>query len=195
MTEVSVAMATYNGGRFLREQLDSIHRQTLQPVEVILCDDGSGDDTVEIARRFAAEVSYRVVVDAHGERLGYSENFLRAIRQCRGEGIALCDQDDVWEPRKLEVACAEFRDPGVIAVVNRIRTGTETLAPTAVVLPPREIRGRRTLFDLPPLYNANGMQLQFRRDPLVRLLQEAPPLSQWYPVRRLLTSGCSSWRP
>ena len=179
MPEVSVAMATYNGGRHLRAQLDSINRQTRRPKEVILCDDGSTDDTLEVARRFAAEVPYPVVIDAHGQRLNYNGNFTRAVNRCTGEIVALCDQDDVWDERKLETAGRVFQDERVAAVVHRIRVVDEELAPTPLLMPPAEVLGRHTLFDLSPRYSPNGMQMLFRRSKIAPLVNDAPPLSQW----------------
>ena len=86
---ISVAMATFNGGRYLREQLDSIRRQSLLPMELVVCDDGSSDDTMDILRRFASDAPFKVVIDAHGRRLGFTPNFLRAIARCTGDIVAL----------------------------------------------------------------------------------------------------------
>lgn len=99
---ISVAMCTFNGGRYLREQLQSIARQTLQPCELIVCDDHSTDDTIGILSEFQAEASLPVRVIHNALRLGSTRNFDQAIGLCRGEFIALCDQDDRWFPQKLE---------------------------------------------------------------------------------------------
>ena len=88
---ISVAMATFDGGRHLQASLDPIRHQTLLPMELVVCDDGSTDDTVEILRRFAADAPFRGIVDAHGQRLGFTRNLLRAVGQCTGEIVALCD--------------------------------------------------------------------------------------------------------
>ncbi len=179
---ISVAMATYNGGRFLREQLDSIRRQSLPPTELVVCDDGSSDDTVEILRRFAEEAPFKVVIDAHGQRLGFTPNFLRAVGLCTGEIVALCDQDDVWEERKLAVCVAGFADGTVMTVTHRVQVVDELLRPTEMIMPPASLRGKYTLFDLDPWFSPNGMQFLFRREPITPWLSGTPPLSlfEWF---------------
>jgi len=97
---VSVALATCNGERFLREQLDSIYAQTYPRIEVVASDDGSTDGTVQILEeyRLSKGLSYTV----QPGRLGLVGNFERAISSCSGDFIVLSDQDDIWEPDKLE---------------------------------------------------------------------------------------------
>jgi glycosyltransferase involved in cell wall biosynthesis len=100
---ISVAMCTYNGSRFLAGQLESIGRQTKRPVELIICDDGSTDSTPEIVRSFAAGAPFPVRFIRNEVKLGSSKNFEKAILRCGGDAIALCDQDDVWQKDKLEL--------------------------------------------------------------------------------------------
>ncbi|MGQ4275071.1 glycosyltransferase [Terrihabitans sp. B22-R8] len=102
MSNVSVVLATYNGERHLGAQLQSIAWQTKQPHEVIVCDDGSSDRTLEIVREFAGTAPFPVIVRENPSRLGYGENFLQAARLASGTFIAFCDQDDVWHKEKLE---------------------------------------------------------------------------------------------
>ncbi len=97
----SVALGTYNGARFLREQLDSLAAQSRPPDELVICDDASTDGTVEIVTDFAASAPFPVHITINGGNLGSTQNFGQAIAQCRGDIIALCDQDDVWLPDKL----------------------------------------------------------------------------------------------
>jgi glycosyltransferase involved in cell wall biosynthesis len=98
---VSVAMATYNGERFLPEMLESIAAQTRPPDELVVRDDASEDGTVGILHAFARRVPFRVEVLARGPRLGYAQNFVAASRACSGGLIFFADQDDVWRPEKL----------------------------------------------------------------------------------------------
>jgi glycosyltransferase involved in cell wall biosynthesis len=98
---VSVAMATYNGAAFIYEQLASIGAQTLAPYEIVICDDGSSDDTLRIIQQFKSRSPLPVHLHRNDERLGAAQNFARAIALCEGELIALADQDDVWLPEKL----------------------------------------------------------------------------------------------
>lgn len=100
---VSVAMATFNGEKYLEEQLDSILSQTLKPVEIVVCDDKSTDRTVEILEKYSRKglISYYV----NEQRLGFISNFKKAVSLCSpGNYIALSDQDDVWLPSKLELS-------------------------------------------------------------------------------------------
>jgi glycosyltransferase involved in cell wall biosynthesis len=114
---ISIAMATYNGERFLREQLDSLAAQSRLPDELVICDDGSSDGTVEIAKRFARSSPFEVRVHRNNENLGYARNFERAIGLCSGEIIFLSDQDDVWFPSKVERVMAVFTAAPVTQVV------------------------------------------------------------------------------
>ena len=94
---VSVALCTFNGGRFLAEQLRSIAAQTRPVDEVVACDDGSADDTVSILR--ASPLSVRLV--RNPRRLGVTKNFEQALSLCVGDVLLPCDQDDVWHPAKV----------------------------------------------------------------------------------------------
>jgi glycosyltransferase involved in cell wall biosynthesis len=98
----SIAMTTFNGERYLREQLESICNQARLPDEVIICDDRSGDRTVEMIREFAVESPFPVRVIENAVRLGVTRNLEKSIGLCEGELIALCDQDDIWRTDKLE---------------------------------------------------------------------------------------------
>jgi glycosyltransferase involved in cell wall biosynthesis len=177
--KISIALATFNGAKYLAEQLDSIKRQSLQPIDLIISDDASSDDTAEIARRFARDAGFEVKVDVHPKLPGYNENFIRAIMQCKGDVVALCDQDDVWAENKLEAAAAEFRDAAVMAVGHRVQVVDEQLRPTPLILPPASVRGTFTGGNLDPWFAPGGMHLLFRRAPIVPWLVGDPPLSKW----------------
>jgi len=117
--KISIAMATYNGARFVRAQLDSFVAQTRRPDELVVTDDGSSDDTVAMVERFARDAPFPVHVHRNPERLNYSRNFERAISLCKGDIIFLSDQDDVWFPDKIESVLAAFeRNPDAEVVVN-----------------------------------------------------------------------------
>src|SRR3712207_5989304 len=100
---LSVALCTYDGARYLPEQLESLARQRRLPDELVVCDDGSADDTVDVVRRFADRAPFAVRLSLNPQNLGFVKNFEQAIRLCRGDLIALADQDDVWHPQKLEL--------------------------------------------------------------------------------------------
>lgn len=121
---VSVAMATYNGARFLESQLASIAAQARLPDELVVCDDRSSDETMEIVERFASRAPFDVRVVRNPERLGFAENFLQAARLSRGDLIAWSDQDDVWMPEKLALCARELEsDDGVLLAVHASRMG------------------------------------------------------------------------
>lgn len=118
---VSVALCSFNGAAFLEEQLRSICLQTVPPDEIVLCDDASTDESVTLARRVVSEClaempSSRLELRAfvNPQTLRVTRNFEQALRACRGDLIALSDQDDIWVPDKLARMVDLFvRDPGL----------------------------------------------------------------------------------
>jgi len=99
---LSVAMCTYNGERYLQQQLASILRQSRLPDSMVIRDDGSTDATPAMLAAFAQQAPFPVDCQVNPKNLGSTRNFEQAIAACRGELIALCDQDDVWHPHRLE---------------------------------------------------------------------------------------------
>ena len=117
-------MATYNGARFLEPQLASIAAQTRLPDELVVCDDQSSDESVEIVERFSLHAPFEVRVVRNPDRLGFAGNFLQAARLSRGDVVAWSDQDDVWMPEKLAVCARELEsDNEVLLVVHASRFG------------------------------------------------------------------------
>lgn len=106
---VSIAMATYNGDKYLQKQLDSIVNQTYANLEIIICDDCSYDSTVEIIRNYM-KVDKRIQLYLNENNLGYVKNFEKSLSLCSGEYIALSDQDDIWEVNKIETLVANIGD-------------------------------------------------------------------------------------
>lgn len=99
---LSIALATYNGARFLAEQLDSFAAQTRLPDELVVGDDGSGDGTLGLLEAFAARVPFPVRIMVNRPGLGPAANFAATIARCTGDIVFLSDQDDIWHPAKLE---------------------------------------------------------------------------------------------
>lgn len=127
---LSIALATYNGERYLGEQLDSIARQTRLPDELVISDDASVDATPAIVRDFAQRVPFPVRFQTNSERLGSTRNFETAIRACAGDIIFLCDQDDVWYRDKIALIEERFiSDPGVGAVFTDADVVDQDLRP------------------------------------------------------------------
>lgn len=101
---ISVVMATYNGERFIREQLLSIFNQTMSVDEIIICDDNSRDNTVQIIKDIQKEyknIDIRLI--QNNNNLGYKLTFKKALSFCDADFIFLCDQDDIWLENKVEV--------------------------------------------------------------------------------------------
>jgi len=99
--QTSIALCTYNGAKFLQRLLDSFAKQTTVPCELVVCDDHSSDETGKILNQFAASSPFPVRIFENENPLGTTRNFERAIGLCRGDLIALADQDDEWYPDKL----------------------------------------------------------------------------------------------
>jgi len=116
--KISIAMATYNGAKYIREQLESLASQTVKPSELVICDDGSTDKTLEIIEDFAKFSPFIVHLHRNPKRMNYASNFLKAASLCTGDIIAYCDQDDVWLSNKLEKCSTPFLDPKVVLVVH-----------------------------------------------------------------------------
>jgi len=99
---ISIAMTTYNGEKYVVEQLQSFVTQTRQPDELVIVDDGSTDGTIDILNEFKNTAPFEVKIYINQANLGYTQNFNKAMQLCTNDLIFLSDQDDVWFPTKLE---------------------------------------------------------------------------------------------
>ncbi|HYI41681.1 MAG TPA: glycosyltransferase family 2 protein [Allosphingosinicella sp.] len=116
---VSVAMATYNGRLFLPEQLASLVAQHRRPDELVVRDDGSTDGTVELLEAFSNGAPFPVRISRNPSNMGVSATFQKAILECRGDIIFLCDQDDHWAPEKILRVVETFEShPSAKVVLN-----------------------------------------------------------------------------
>lgn len=97
----SIALCTYNGEAYLPVQWQSLLDQQQRPDEVIISDDQSSDGTVPLLRQLAASAPFPVRILANKQRLGSNKNVERVLRECTGELIFICDQDDCWLPEKV----------------------------------------------------------------------------------------------
>lgn len=100
MSKISIAIATYNGAKYLREQLDSLYRQTMLPSEVVVSDDCSTDATREILEEY--HQSHGLIYIANEHNLGFNKNFENALAHTTGDYVLICDQDDIWFDNKVE---------------------------------------------------------------------------------------------
>ncbi|MEO6287841.1 MAG: glycosyltransferase family 2 protein [Dyadobacter sp.] len=99
---ISIALCTYNGSDFIKEQLDSILDQSINNWEIIIVDDCSQDETQAILKSYALRDT-RFIIHYNDSNLGYNKNFEKALKLCQGEFIAICDQDDIWDKDKLKM--------------------------------------------------------------------------------------------
>lgn len=99
-----VAIALYNGRRFLKEQIDSLLYQTIKPDIIVCCDDGSTDGTMQWLSDYVNELgeAERFLLVQNEKNLGYVRNFYKALDLCDADYMFLCDQDDIWAPNKIE---------------------------------------------------------------------------------------------
>lgn len=110
---ISIALATYNGEKYIREQLDSVLSQTIQDFELVICDDCSTDSTWSILLEYEKK-DKRIRVCQNSENIGFVKNFEKAISLCEGDYIALSDQDDIWTRNHLEVLFTNIGDHPIV---------------------------------------------------------------------------------
>jgi glycosyltransferase involved in cell wall biosynthesis len=110
---VSIALCTYNGAAYLSQQLDTLVSQTYPNIEIIVVDDCSTDDTYTILNNYAGNYP-QFKIYQNENNLGFVQNFERAVKLCTGQFIALCDQDDLWHPQKIELQVDHIKDSVLI---------------------------------------------------------------------------------
>ena len=139
--KISVAMAYYNGGTYIEEQMESILSQLGEKDELIVSVDGASDGSKPLLLKMA-DIDKRIRV-IKGPGKGVVKNFENAIRHCTGDIIYLSDQDDIWKPDKVEKVNAAFRDPEVKAVLHNAEIVDENGIPTGAASL-FAVRGSRT---------------------------------------------------
>lgn len=106
---VSIALCTYNGERYINQQIESLLAQTYPNIEIIIIDDNSTDGTLAVSE-FYKKKDDRIRLLINEVNLGFNKNFKTAISACTGEFVAPCDQDDIWHPDKIERLVEAIRD-------------------------------------------------------------------------------------
>ncbi|MDB6176658.1 glycosyltransferase family 2 protein [Paracoccus sp. Z330] len=131
--EVQILMASYQGARYIQEQLNSIATQAYPHWRLFVSDDGSQDDTRRLIANFADTHGHRRIHLIDGPRQGATQNFLHLIRMApRDRMLAFCDQDDVWHPEKIERAVSKLaRISGPAHYAARTTITDENLEPVA----------------------------------------------------------------
>jgi glycosyltransferase involved in cell wall biosynthesis len=127
-TSISVAMATFNGGAFVAQQLASIDAQLLLPDEIVISDDCSDDDTLRIVADAAGAGRVPHRVQSNTSRSGVIENFSKAFNACAGDTYCYCDQDDVWDRRRVAILMRALDAPGVTLAFHPSRLMSADLA-------------------------------------------------------------------
>jgi len=106
---LSIAMATYNGEKFIAAQIESILTQTYKNFTLLICDDNSADDTVKIIQTFIKN-NPNITLYKNKKNIGFVKNFEKLINLCDTDYIALSDQDDIWIDTKLEIQMTKIKD-------------------------------------------------------------------------------------
>lgn len=101
MEAVSIVLATYNGERYIKEQIDSILQNSYKNWTLEICDDGSTDGTLVCVREYMKKYPDKIFLHVNEPRLGVTKNFLAGVQRTKGDYIMFCDQDDVWMPEKI----------------------------------------------------------------------------------------------
>lgn len=129
MKKISIALATYNGATYLSELLDSLSHQTLKPDEIVISDDCSKDNTIQILEKYSKELPIRIIKNK--SNLGINKNFERAIKGCVGDYILICDQDDVWYTNNIEEK---------ICILERLPQNIPALVTTQSIVTDKNLR-------------------------------------------------------
>ena len=175
---VAILLCTYNGARFLAEQLDSLQAQTHQNWVVIASDDGSTDQTLEILQQYQSKWPPKKLMIRSGPQKGFCQNFLSLAcdPEIKADYYAFCDQDDVWLPEKLSIALVN------IAFNQQLNIPYLYCGRTYYVTENLKSCGISPLFVFPPSFRnalvqsiAGGNTMVFNAA-LKRLIENAGPL-------------------
>lgn len=124
----SIALCTYNGEKYLKEQLDSVFAQSILADEIVICDDGSTDETLKILEDYQSRFPEILKIYQNETNLGFSKNFEKAIYLCTKDIIITSDQDDIWKKNKIEETLNFFaKNPDFEAVFNDLEIVDEQL--------------------------------------------------------------------
>lgn len=118
--QIDILMATYNGEKYLKEQIESILNQTYKNIRLVISDDCSKDRTREILKQY--EQDKRIEVYYHEKNQGYIKNFEYLLKQVKNDIYMLSDQDDVWLPEKVEKSYKTLIDNDADMAFRRFRS-------------------------------------------------------------------------
>lgn len=183
-TKCTVVMATFNGAKYLAEQLASIADQAMPPCRLIVSDDGSSDATREILASFAKKAHFDVVI-LDGPQQGYAENFWSAAKFVDTKYLAWVDQDDVWHSQKILRCVQALEETGASLVSHSASVVDDKLRPLGRSQP--DYRRTRVLSPLQgdPFAVPAGRASVFRRELLNEVDWDARPYSHQHEDKRL----------
>lgn len=116
---ISLVMTTYNGEKYIIEQLDSILNQSVQPDEVLIFDDGSSDQSVSLVKDFISKHNLdKWKVKINKKNLGFNKNFRLALSESNGDVVFLCDQDDIWMDDKIEKMMQHLNRDNILSLAS-----------------------------------------------------------------------------
>lgn len=175
-SDCTVVMATYNGAKYLAEQLASLEAQAMPPRRLIVSDDGSTDETRDILASFAKDASFDVTI-IDGPQRGYPENFWSAAKLADTKYVSWADQDDVWNPQKIMRCVQALEETGATYVTHSATVVDSELRPLGRSVP--GYRRTRVLAPLQgdPFYLPQGFSTVFRRELLSEIDWNARPTS------------------
>ena len=116
---ISVCIATYNGEKYIQEQLETIFPLLIEGDEVIISDDGSTDNTIDILNEYRK--SYPIYL-VNGPQEGFSSNFGNAVLHAKNDIIVFSDQDDIWAENKLNLIREAFEDDKLTTLLHNMAT-------------------------------------------------------------------------
>jgi glycosyltransferase involved in cell wall biosynthesis len=158
---VSIALCTYNGEKYLEEQLLSLVSQSYANIEIIAVDDCSSDRTYSILKKY--EEKYKIKIYQNEKNLGFVKNFEKAIGLCNGDYIALADQDDVWDLHKIEILMKHIKDHVLIYHDSELINSSGTSKGKTMLDLMNFVKGSNPLNFL--FYNCiSGHSVLFKRD-------------------------------
>ena len=178
--KISIAMATYNGGNYLKQQLESLVGQSFIPFELVVCDDNSSDNTLKILYEFSKKSTFPVVIHRNNSNIGPIANFFRALSFCKGDWISFCDQDDIWLQKKLFNAVAAIRkNPQAVCILQYSLLVDSNLNPysSSNRFPHLDLSGTKLPNTLPIFFEWHGFLTTFNKSILSYLHPQILPLN------------------
>ncbi len=131
--QIAILLATYNGAKYIREQLDSLFQQSCDDFHLYIRDDGSKDDTLKIVEEYRQKFSDRItVLEDSQKHKGAAKSFMTLLQEADSDYYMFCDQDDIWLPTKVEKTLARMKEiegTAPVLVATDLKVVDEQLSP------------------------------------------------------------------